>query len=457
MTTSTIDKSVRINQIWENNLLELSKIHQSQGAVSGLQFLSKLRENATSKAKILNFPTKQDEDWRFTDLSELSNIRFRPTKSATTILPENLSPFILPEAKESRLIFINGEYAPESSGLSALPNGVYVGNLMELPKSKRAKVVCYLGKNNGTEDFFSLTNTAGLHHVAVVWVDPKIIVDVPIHLLFVSVPTDSYSLIQPRVLVIAETGSSITLVENYTALARECSDSDIAENKSYLVNGVTEIFVEDNAHVNHSRIQRELGDSFHIGKTAIIQNQEGRYICNEISLGAKLSRHTLKVFQQGKQTETHLSGLTMVGSQQTLDTHSVVHLNFPYGKVHQLHKCIVDDHGYGVFNGKISVSKPAQLTNATQLNRNLLLSPKARINTKPELHIIADNVQCSHGATISQLESDELFYLQSRGLNKNDARNLLIDAFAAEILEQLPLKSLRQRLTQCVACRTVES
>lgn len=455
MTTSTINKNVRINQIWENNLLELSGRYKSKEAVTELQFLSKLRESATSEARTLNFPTKQDEDWRFTDLSELSNIQFRPTKSSTTILPDHLSPLILPETQESRLIFINGEYTPESSGLSALPDGVYVGNLMELPESKRAKVVYYLGKNNETKDFFTLTNTAGLHHVAIVWVDPNVIVDIPIHLLFVSVPTNSHSLIQPRVLVIAETGSSITLVENYTAIAQECSD--IAENQSYLVNGVTEIFVEDNANVNHSRIQRELGDSFHIGKTAIIQSQESRYICNEISLGAKLSRHTLKVFQQGKQTETHLSGLTMVGGQQISDTHSIVHLNYPYGTTHQLHKCIVDDHGSGVFNGKIFVPKPAQLANATQLNRNLLLSPKARINTKPELHITADNVQCSHGATISQLESDELFYLQSRGLNENDARNLLIDAFAAEILDQLPLKSLRQRLTQCVACRTVES
>jgi Fe-S cluster assembly protein SufD len=132
-------------------------------------------------------------------------------------------------------------------------------------------------------------------------------------------------------------------------------------------------------------------------------------------------------------------------------------LNHPYATTHQLHKCIIDGNSHGVFNGKIFVPKAAQFTNATQLNRNLLLSPKARINTKPELQITADNVKCSHGATISQLEADELFYLQSRGLNETDARHLLIDAFAAEILEKIPLTSLRQRLTQCVACRTVDA
>lgn len=455
MTTSTIKKSVRINQIWENILLGLSEKCQPQEAVGELQFLSKLREDAISESRTLNFPTKQDEDWRFTDLDELSNIQFEPAKSADTINPDDFSSLILSETQESRLIFVNGEYIPELSNLSALPEGVYVGDLMGLPESKKAKVIHYFGKNYGKKDFFSLINTAYFDDVAIIWVDPNIVVDIPVNLLFVSVPTDSYNLIQPRVLIVAETDSNITLVENYGAIAQECSE--IVEHKPYLVNVVTEIFLEDNAHVNHSRIQRELGDSFHIGKTVIIQNQESRYICNDISLGAKLSRHTLKVFQQGKQAETHLSSLTMLGSLQISDTHSAVYLNCPYGTIHQLHKYIIDDYGHGIFNGKISVPKPAQLTNATQLNRNLLLSSKACINTKPELQITADNVKCSHGATISQLKYDELFYLQSRGLSQNDARNLLIDAFATEILDRLPLKSLRQRLTQCVACRTLAS
>jgi Fe-S cluster assembly protein SufD len=137
-------------------------------------------------------------------------------------------------------------------------------------------------------------------------------------------------------------------------------------------------------------------------------------------------------------------------------THSAVYLTAPYGTVDQLHKYILDDHAKGVFNGKIFVPKAAQLTNASQLNRNLLLSSKARINTKPELQITADNVKCSHGATVSQLEADELFYLQSRGLNETDARNLLIDAFAAEILDRIPFNSIRKRVAQCVACRTLE-
>jgi Fe-S cluster assembly protein SufD len=144
----------------------------------------------------------------------------------------------------------------------------------------------------------------------------------------------------------------------------------------------------------------------------------------------------------------------MISGEQTADTHSAIYLNFPGGTTDQLHKCIVDGHAHAVFNGKVFVPKAAQLTNASQLNRNLLISPKARVNTKPELQITADNVKCSHGATVSQLEADEVFYLQSRGLTAQDARNLLIDAFATEILDRIPLESLQQRLGQCVACRS---
>jgi Fe-S cluster assembly protein SufD len=156
------------------------------------------------------------------------------------------------------------------------------------------------------------------------------------------------------------------------------------------------------------------------------------------------------VFQTGEQTETTLNGLTMIAGQQVADTHSAIALNHPYGTSNQLHKCIVADKAHAVFNGKIFVPKPAQLTNANQLNRNLLLSPKARVDTKPQLEITADNVKCSHGATVSQLEDEEVFYLQSRGLDENDARNLLITAFATEIINQLPLASLRETLAVAV-------
>ncbi|MFM7437438.1 MAG: Fe-S cluster assembly protein SufD, partial [Snowella sp.] len=220
-------------------------------------------------------------------------------------------------------------------------------------------------------------------------------------------------------------------------------------------NVVTEIYLAENSQVNHIRNQRESGDSFHIAKTVISQAKNSRYKNYDFNLGAKLCRHNLEIYQQGEQTETNLNGLTIIAGRQVSDTHSAIYLRYPHGKTNQLHKCIVDEYSHAIFSGKVFVPKAAQMTNANQLNRNLVLSSKARINTKPELQITADNVKCSHGATVSQLEADEVFYLRSRGLNDYDARHLLLYAFAGEILDKVSLKSLQQRLRQCISCRTI--
>ena len=208
--------------------------------------------------------------------------------------------------------------------------------------------------------------------------------------------------------------------------------------------------MQDNARVNHTRLQQESEASYHIGKTSVSQQRDSHYTLNEINLGAKLSRHNPEMWQQGEQTETNLNGLTVATAQQTSDTHSIIALTKPHGTTNQLHKCIAGDRAHTVFNGKVFVPKEAQLTDATQLNRNLMLSDKARVDTKPELQITADNVKCAHGATVSQLEADEIFYLRSRGLSEDDANQLLIDAFAAEISDRLPLESLRTRITQTI-------
>lgn len=453
MSTLVIDKSetVRFNQ--QAYLNQLLSQCESQALETKAEWLQKLRQQGATFARESTLPSKRDEDWRFTDLSELYQIDFKLAREAT--VPDFAwSPFILPEAKHTRLTFVNGIYAPALSDLSALPAGIQIGNLSNLSGSQNEQIVKVLGQQADREIFTAL-NTAGLSDVAVVWTTRNAVIETPIHLLFLTISTETPTFSQPRVLVVAEAGSCLNLVEYYSAISEYCPD--VSQNHPYFTNAVTEIWLGENAQVNHSRIQRESRDCFHISKTAIAQSKDSRYTGNEISLGGKLSRHNLEIVQQGEQTETYLNGLAIVNDKQLADTHSAVFLRKAYGTVNQLHKCIVDGSASGVFNGKISVPKAAQFTNAAQLNRNLLLSPKARINTKPELQITADNVKCSHGATVSQLEADELFYLQSRGLTEVEARHLLIDAFAAEILERLPLKSLRQQLVQCIACRTIDS
>lgn len=418
-----------------------------------LTVIEEIRRKAANNVVKLHLPSTKDEPWRFTDLSDLYKqdlVYSQPQDLDNQTLQE----FILKEAPNSRLVFVNGYYQANLSDISALNSDhIYVGNLANLETDKQAKIAQYLAKNEPDNEVFTALNSSALNDAFVVWVKANQEITTPIHLLHISVREKVVSWHQPRILVIAEANSSLQFVEYYGATSFGCSDS--AKQQYYFTNTVTEIHLEDNAQVSHNRIQRESGDGFHIAKTAVYQARNSRYTINEISLGGKLYRHNLQVNQEGEQTETYLNGLTMLQSAQLGDTHSEVNLNYPHGTVNQLHKYILDDGGRGVFNGRIYVPKLAQLTNASQLNRNLLLSSKARINTKPELQITADNVKCAHGATVSQLEADEIFYLRSRGLNEYDARHLLIDAFAAEIIDNIPFASLRLRLTQCVTCRTI--
>ncbi|MBV5259793.1 Fe-S cluster assembly protein SufD [Synechococcus moorigangaii CMS01] len=411
-----------------------------------------LRDRGVARVGLSKFPTRRDEDWRVTDLSLLKNTTFQ-SAPAVSLTPTELEIFALPETATSRLVFANGHYAPEQSCVSGLPDGVFVGHFAALAAEKKEAIAQYLGQQREKLDVFAALNDAGLKDLAIVWVPKNTIVEQPIQLLFITYGADQAIAMQSRCLVIAETGAQVNLVEYYGAIAQGCTDQD---NHCYFNNALTEIWVEANARVNHIRVQREAGGAIHIGNTAIAQAQDSHYQLTEVNFGAKLSRHTVNLWQNGPQTETVLKGLTVIGAEQLSDTHTAVYLQHPHGTVDQLHKCIIDGAARSVFNGQIHVPQKAQMTNAAQLNRNLLLSPKAKVDTKPELQITADNVKCAHGATVSQLEAEEIFYLRSRGLNDYDARHLLIDAFAAEILDTVAIAHLQHALTGCVACRTVD-
>lgn len=433
LTSSLLDRDAFLS--------ELLKIASCQTNITWLQ---ELRDRAANWVRHSTIPSTRDEEWRFTDLSGLRKVQFQSVEplQVTSVQPE-----ILQEAVNSRLVFVNGVYAPELSAIVDLPAGVVVGNLTGFAVDLQERVQQYLAQAEGAKEVFTALNTAGLSDAAVVLVEKNVTVETPIHLVFISVTGETASISQPRCLVVAESGSSLTLIEEYVAGKMPTPQDEGV----YLTNGVTEIWLAENAEVSHTRVVRESAAAFHIGKTAVTQARDSRYICNAITLGGKLSRHNLEILQTGEQTQTTLNGLTMIWGNQLGDTHSAIALNYPYGVSQQLHKCIVGDRAHGVFNGKVFVPKPAQQTNAGQLNRNLLLSSKARVDTKPQLEITADNVKCAHGATVSQLEDDEIFYLQSRGIDENAARNLLVNAFAAEIINQIPVPSLRERLLNAVS------
>lgn len=405
-------------------LLDLAKATVSES--TGLQAL---RDHAALRVQEQTFPSTRDEEWRFTDLSELLSVELTAAERGS-ITPDAIASFVLSDT--ARLVFVNGIYAAELSDTSNLPEGLTVDNL----SSSEQQIQAYLGKQSGAEEVFTALNTAGLSDAAIVLARKNLVVDQPIHLLFVSTVSQP-ALIQPRCLVVAEPNSSLTLIEDHISLNEQV----------YFTNSVAEIWLAENAQINHTRLQRDSQQAFHIGKTAVSQARSSRYTCTALSLGARISRHNLEIYQTGEQTETVLNGLTVLKGEQVGDTHSSIALSKPYGTSRQVHKCIIDDRAHGIFNGKVFVPKAAQLTDAGQLNRTLLLSPKARVDTKPQLEIVADNVKCTHGATVGQLETDELFYLQSRGIDANSARKLLVYAFAYEIISQVPLEPLRQTLS----------
>lgn len=412
-------------------LANLLKLRQP----SPFEWLNQTRDQAAAIAAELAIPSTRDEAWRFTDLTPLLQHAWQLAASDQSL--EACDSLVVPEAS-TRLVFMNGVFQAELSQVAALPSGTLVGNLSQLTPEQVNQVTVYLGKQNGAEEVFTALNTASLIDSAVVWLPPNATVTQPIHLVFLSRTAGNATLSYPRCLIVAETGSQVTIVEEYTSADK---------HDPYLTNAVTEIYVGDNARVNHTRVQWESPIAYHMAKTAVAQGRDSQYTVNTIDLGASISRHHLEIQQTGEQADTQLYSLSVVDGDRTADTHSLITFTQPHGTANQLHKCIADDRGHGVFNGQVYVPQLAQQTDAAQLSRNLLLSDKARIDTKPELEIVADNVKCAHGATVSQLEDDEVFYLQSRGIAADEARQLLKFAFALEVIKQIPVESLRNALT----------
>ncbi|MEL7334451.1 MAG: Fe-S cluster assembly protein SufD [Cyanobacteria bacterium J06560_2] len=404
---------------------------------SGLP-LKVLRDQAIKTVSDRTFPSGRDEEWRFTDLSDMLEKPFQRAPKSTDASATTAA--LIAEA--TTLATLNGHISSipaKSIQTESTPN-VIVAPLSELIKrddyeQKLASTITKrLAQVQGSEEVFTALNTAGFTDVMVVWVSENQVVEHPICL---ERKAEGEAVTHLRTLVIAQSHSKLTLIESFTGTAGSdrCNTS------------VTEFWLAEGAQVNHIRLQDESSQTFHIGKTAVDQAANSRYQCTAIDLGAKLSRHHLEVYQAGPQTDTHMYGLSALRDRQLADTHSLLTLTHPHSSATQVQKNIVDDRAHAVFNGRVFVDKTAQLTNAAQLNRNLMLSSKARIDTKPELDIVADNVKCAHGATVSQLQADEVFYLQSRGISSEQAQRLLLYGFAMEIVEKISIESLRQSLS----------
>ncbi len=421
----------------------LDTLLQGREAVAdaGSTWLRKLRMHAVERANELTVPTIRDEEWRFTDLSPLYRIPFRPAASAGIVEKLQMDAFTIPESG-TRLVFVDGHYSAEFSHLHA-NDGLTIVNLADVPRSAEAVAETHLAKIAAIgDDAFAAVNTAFLRDGAVIHVGRDCIVNAPIHLLFVASRKDSAA--YPRVLVVTESGAQCTVVEDFVGVA----------DGAYLTNAVSEIDVAANARVSHVKLQREAPTAFHIDNTSVRVGEGGFYATWTVALGARISRHNLSIVQAGVGTEFSVDGLALISGRQLSDMHSSIDHAHAHGRSRQLHKTVVGGGAHAVFNGKILVRQGAQQTDSGQQSRNLLISDKAHVDTKPQLEILADDVKCAHGATVGQIEADELFYLKSRGLSDTAARNLLTYAFAAQVIERIPVRSLVDRLEKFVLEQT---
>ncbi|MBI3373331.1 MAG: Fe-S cluster assembly protein SufD [Betaproteobacteria bacterium] len=406
---------------------------------SPLAWLNRLRANAVERVGALTVPSARDEDWRFTDISPLTKMPFQPVTRAAKLEAAAIERFTLPEAG-ARLAFVDGVFAPE---LSYNRTAVTVANLATGAGRHAALLEPHLGRHAGFADnVFAALNTAFLHDGALIVVPRDVAVAGPLHLLFIATQPEAAS--YPRCLVAAQAGSAVTVIEDFVAL----------QEAAYFTNAVSEIVLSDNASVSHVRVQRDSGAAFHIANCAVSLAHASRYRSVSVALGGRISRYNLNVLQAAEGAQCAIDGLALITGRQLADSHTCIDHAWPNGVSRQLHKCIVDGSAHAVFNGKILVRPGAQRTDSSQSSRNLLLTGKARVDTKPQLEIFADDVKCAHGATVGQLDAEEVFYLRSRGLSDAAARNLLTYAFGAEIIDRIPVASLKQRLESIVLAQT---
>jgi Fe-S cluster assembly protein SufD len=413
-------------------------------------WVERLRESAFSSFEKLGFPTVDREEWKYTNVSAIAKAKFElafESREETTALnAAQLQSFTYPEAHQSQLVFVNGFYRPELSSTKSLPGEMAVIDIADgLKEEKYSGIIReQLARSaDFNENAFTALNTAFIASGAFLFIPEGVQVESPVHLLFLSDGRDAPVASFPRVLIVAERGSTATVIESYAGVGE----------KAYFTNAVVEINLADAARLNHYKVQRESTEAFHVATTLATLGRASSFNSTTITLGARLSRHDINVMLDHEGAECWVDGLYIVGEDQHTDTHSLIDHRQPHCTSHQLYKGILDGKSRAVFNGKVFVREGAQQTDAKQTNRNLLLSNEARVDTKPQLEIFADDVKCAHGATVGQLEEEELFYLISRGLNPEIARNLLTYGFAEEVIEKIKVESIKAQLDEAVLNR----
>jgi Fe-S cluster assembly protein SufD len=407
-----------------------------------VSWLELVRSGAIDRFEQLGFPTVRDEEWKYTNLATLAKESFQP--ALAPVEPSvDVHRYAYPETKSAHLVVLNGFLREDLSTREGLGEVVAIDLFGAVADARYNKIVReYLARNaNYHDNGLKALNTAFLQSGVFLWVPKNVKLETPLQITFVSDgPQGSQTANFPRLLVVAEENSSVTLIENFVTNGHE----------RHFTNAIAEIVLKDGARLEHYRLQNESKNALHIATTAAELGRAGSYDVTSINLGAQLARHDVSVVMDHEGAECWVDGLYVVGANQHTDTHSVIDHKQPHCNSHQLYKGILDGNGRAVFNGKIFVREGAQKTDAMQTNKNLLLSSQARVDTKPQLEIYADDVKCAHGAAVGQIDEDELFYLQARGMNPELARSLLTYGFAEEVIGKIKIDSIRSQLDEAV-------
>jgi Fe-S cluster assembly protein SufD len=386
------------------------------------------RASAIAAFKSIAFPNTRDEEWRFTSLRPLWNQSFGQVPGNDRTAAGLIADLDLAETAGRRIVFVNGQFNASLTDLSELPAGVTVRELADADSDLIGQADTFTG------DYFAALNTAYHSSGILIHAAKNIVSTQPIAIYHVV--TDAGALALPRVLYIGETFSELSVIEVFAGI----------DDAVYLHVPFTEVLLKDEARVHHFRVQKDGNAGLHINRTASKIGRSSDLQSFTISVGARLFRNDVRVALDGEAGHATIDGLVLVHENQLSDTHSVLDHRKPNCTSHQLHKCIVDGVGTSIFNGKIFVRQIAQKTDSYQANHNLQLSHHGMVYTKPQLEIFADDVKCSHGATVGQIDDEQLFYLKSRGLSEQQTRYLLTFGFAAQIVNALPVGSLRDRL-----------
>ena len=403
-------------------------------------WLGERRRQGMQRFSEAGFPTTRHEEYKYTNLSPLAKTPFRTAVAAPgSVSHGQIAPHLFAGLGGDRLVFVNGRYAPSLSQINS-GSGVEVGPLAERLAASTHGLESHLGRYSGTRDNpLAALNSAFLVDGAVVNIPARQVVEAPIHLVFVSTADAPDTVTHPRALILAGLDSQASVVETYFALP----NNQGAE--TYWTNAVTEIVAEPNARLDHYKLQQEAPQAFHTSFLEVQQARDSRVATHSLSLGSLLARNDVEVVLNGEGCDAVLDGLYAVGGRQHVDNRTSIDHAQPHCTSHQLYKGVLDGHSTGVFNGMIIVRPDAQKTDAIQSNKNLLLSEDANINTKPQLQIDANDVRCTHGATVGQIDEEAIFYLRSRGIGLVQARSLLTYAFAADVLECVNITPIRER------------